>query len=346
MSRDPGPVSRRAFLASAGTAATAALAGCTGDDGLPSSWVVAETPTGKRLNDVVVTRDGPYAVGESGHVIARCHVGWATLLRMGPEREGNGLLACAVSDDGRDLWFCGESGAIGRYDVTAREVTDHSAPGGKTSTWEAVAVAGPAGEERVYLVNGSGELLSGAFDGDQVDWGDPLKPGGGSSASTVAFAENGFGYVADTDARVYKTVGDGEWRDVGIDAASVPLFDLAPHGKEAVSAAADDGRVFRYDGFDWTELQVGSAALYGLARGSHDGVAVGEDGVVYELSPDGWRQHEFRASGALYGVALGTAKFPTVAVGENGTVLRRVPGDDATRTTRSHVEHPERHLPR
>lgn len=319
--------SRRAFLAGAG-AVLAGTAGCLGDGEAQSRWEPAESPTGKTLHAVTATAVGPYAVGESGRLLGRCHIGWAQVLKHGPAHGGNTLYDVAATDDGRAIWFVGDSGAVGRFDVVASELADHSAPDGKTSSWEAVGVAGTAGSEQVYLLNGSGELVHGSVDGDDVSWDDPTKPGSGTNGEAVAFGENGFGYVCDSGGEVFKTVDGETWKQVGIDGTSNTLFDLVPFGKEQAAAAAENGVVYRYNGFEWTGLQVGTASLFAIDHGKRSGLAVGEGGVIYALGPDGWEQDPLRASGALYGVTLGAGSYPPVAVGESGTIVERPRPED------------------
>ncbi|WP_277554130.1 hypothetical protein [Halobaculum limi] len=320
---------RRAALAAIGSAGTLALTGCVGGDDDTSRWEPVESPTMKSLYAVTATRDGPYAVGESGRIVARCHLGWATVSKHGPGNGGNALFDADGTDDGRAMWAAGDSGAVGRYDVVTRTSTDFSAPLGKTSSWEAVGVLGVAGEEWVFLLNGSGELLRGRYGGDgTVDWDDPFEPGSGTTGTAVAFGDNGFGYVVDSGGEVFKTVDREEWRRIGIDTTSDSLFDVSPFGEERAAAAAQDGRIFRYNGFDWTTIEAGTADLHAIDRTKRGGLAVGESGVIYQLTPDGWQQDSLQASAALHGATLGAGQYPPVAVGDSGEIVERPRPDD------------------
>lgn len=333
---------RRQFLGLVGATALAnGLAGCStpntpettdSDETTDSNetktrtiraWTEAESPTAKTLYGVVQSIEGPYAVGGSGIVLARRSDGWRVVLERGPTAQGNTLRGAAVSDDGRNVWFAGGSGVVGAYDAIDEQLTDYSAPKGKTSTWEDVAAAGPAGSERVYLVNGSGEVLSGTRDGGTMTWDDAVKPGGGSSAKAVSFLDADRGYVCDTNAKVYETTdGGGSWNAIGIDGGSVGLYDVAPTDPDAIDAAGGDGSILRYNGAVWTKLSVSQSALYALDRRESAGLAAGGSGRVYERTPDGWEQTETPTAATLRGVALGT-QHPDVAVGSGGTVLER-----------------------
>jgi hypothetical protein len=89
-------------------------------------------------------------------------------------------------------------------------------------------VVGAAGDETVYLINGSGEFLSGEKTAEGgMDWDTAIKPGGGSSAPGIDFYSPDEGYVTDTNSKVYRTTDGGEsFETVGIDGASVGLFDV------------------------------------------------------------------------------------------------------------------------
>jgi len=319
---------RRGLLGLVGSA-TAALAGCvTSDDRnrdqYDGDWTAVRSPTEGALYSAAVTRTGPCAVGEGGRLVARADGDWRVELDAGPESAQNGLNSVDSTANGRRVWFCGDSGVVGRYDFDAGRVADFSAPEEKTSTWEGVAVAGLAGQEWVYLVNGSGELLQGRHDGDGVSWGDVVEPGGGSSALGVSFVDRGTGYVCDTSGNVFQTVNAGrEWRTIGIDGAGVDFYDVAPRGPDDVAVAAGGGTVFRYNGFSWSPVSVGEADVRAVERDRHVGLAVDADGAVFEFTREGWRPREVPTETPLHDVVLGTVEQPDVAVGDDGVVLER-----------------------
>jgi photosystem II stability/assembly factor-like uncharacterized protein len=320
---------RREALAT--LAGAVGLAGCsTGSDddrrstSVDDGWTAVESPTEMTLYSAAVTRSGPCAVGEGGRFVRRVDGEWRLELDDGPTGAQNGLKGVDATANGRRAWFCGDSGVVGRYDVGNRRVTDFSAPKGKTSTWEDVAVAGLSGQEWVFLVNGSGELLLGRHDGDGVRWRDPVKPGSGSSALAVSFMNRGTGYVCDTSGNVFQTVNAGkEWRRIGIDGAGVDLYDVAPRGPDDVFVAGGSGTIFRYNGFSWSQASVGEGDIRGIERDRHDGLAVDASGRAYEFTRTGWKLRNPETEIPLHDVVLGTVEVPDVAVGAGGTVLER-----------------------
>ncbi|KTG08111.1 hypothetical protein AUR64_00600 [Haloprofundus marisrubri] len=294
------------------------------DDPSFAGWTEATSPTGQSLNAVVEGADGPYAVGGGGRVVTRRDGSWQLVVEKGPTGEENTLTGAGVTDDGARVWFCGGSGAIGQYDVTDGTLTDYSAPLGKTSTWEAMAVAGPAGSERVLLVNGSGEALAGekASDGS-MNWGEVVKPGGGSSAKDVTFLDSQTGYVCDTNAKVYETTDGGEnYTTIGIDGGSVGLYGVAAAARDDLSVAGGDGSVLQYNGAVWTKLSVSAGALYTIDRVGSDGLVAGGGGRIFARTDEGWQQTETPVTERLDGVAF-VSDGPDVAVGANGTILER-----------------------
>lgn len=320
---------RRRVLALLG-GASVSLAGCStgpADDGtttVDDGWSEVESPTEMTLYSATISRSGPCAVGEGGRLVRRVDGRWRLELEAGPTGAQNGLRGVDATANGRRVWFCGDSGVVGRYDVDRRRATDFSAPNGKTSTWEDVAVAGLSGQEWVFLVNGSGELVLGRHDGDGVTWRDPVKPGSGSSALSVSFANRGTGYVCDTSGNVFQTVDAGkEWRRIGIDGAGVDLYDVTPRGPDNVFVAGGSGTVFRYNGFSWTPVSVGEEEIRGIERDRHAGLAVDASGGAYELTRNGWQRRDPDAEVPLYDVVLGSVEVPDVAVGAGGAVLER-----------------------
>lgn len=315
-------VRRRTLLVTAGVAATA-LAGCTRDGPPDRGWIEADSPTEKTLRDAAMTAEGPCVVGEDGRILVRRGEDWSVLDADGPAGGANGLYGAAVTDEGRRVWFCGTSGAVGRYDVVGGTVTDHSAPGGATSTWEDATVVGRAGRERIHLVNGSGELLAGSVGPDGIAWGGAREPATGASASAIDYVD-GAGFLADTAGGVYRTTDDEPWRRIGLRSESDTPRDLAALDAETVAVATNEGAITSYNGFNWLRSDRGDTALHALDREGARGLAVGANGMIHELGETGWSDEETPTSRPLYGAALGTAEDPDVAVGDNGTVLERV----------------------
>ncbi|PSP71987.1 hypothetical protein BRC86_13705 [Halobacteriales archaeon QS_3_64_16] len=291
------------------------------------SWEEVPSPTGSTIYGAVQTQEGPYAVGSSGDVFARRVDGWEMVLDDGPTTQSNPLRACDVTSDGRNLWFAGGSGVVGQYDVFDEQLTDYSAPKGKTSTWEAVAAAGSAGSEFVGLANGSGEFLPGTKnDQGGMNWGTVVKPGGGSSIKGMDFLDKQVGYVCDTNAKVYETTDGGKsWTTIGIDGGSVGLYGIAAVSRDRIYVTGGDGSIFRYNGAVWTKTDAGGTALLDIEFEAGEGLASGGSGNLYEYRDrEGWSKEDTPMSATLRGVALDpTSTFPDVAVGSSGTIIER-----------------------
>ncbi|MEM4782248.1 MAG: hypothetical protein QXG03_11910 [Halalkalicoccus sp.] len=281
-------------------------------------WTVADAPTDAALFDAVSTPNAAYAAGAGGVLLARTDDEWELALESGPSAASETLRGVDAADDGWAVWIAGDGGALGRYDPDAGRHTDHSAPREITDNWTALAVAGEAGEERVALANGSGQVLLGSYDGETVAWDEPVKPGSGSSMSAIAFVGDALGYCCDTNAGVYR-IREGEFERIGIDGASG--FDALAATKEEVAAASDDGTVQRFDGAVWTPVRVAEDGIEGLATDGGEWLAVGAGGAIYENSDGDWEQADSPTEAALFAVAAGDV---AVAVGENGTVVERV----------------------
>lgn len=315
-----GPVTRRRFLLAAGTAAVGGLAGC-GSRRPPHGWIEVNAPGGGALYDVVATVAGPHAVGEDGRIVGRRDDEWTTVTEAGPSGNGSDLNAAAVTDDGRRVWAAGSSGAVARYDTASGTLRDLSAPLDKTSTWEALAVTGRTGSERVYLVNSSGELLPGRVMNGSVRWGAVSKPNGGESVTAIDFVGSA-GYLADTAGGVYRTEGN-QWTPVGVRGADTTLTDLSAVTPALVNVVAEDGSIYLYTGYNWLSLTTAEEALHSVDRRDGRGVAGGVGGTVFELDSAGWTEQDTPTGKTLHGVAVGRDAYADVAVGANGTVMER-----------------------
>ncbi|EMA36841.1 beta propeller repeat protein [Halobiforma nitratireducens] len=317
-------------------------------DGGSDGWTDAESPTSRTLHGVVHGQDGPYACGEGGLLLGRDDE-WTILLERGPGVSDNTLRDIAATDDGCRVWFAGDSGALGYYDVADGHLSDYTAPMEKTSTWEAIAVAGPTGEEHVRIANGSGEVLDCTVEDGCPVWGDVVEPGGGSTIPGVTAGPNGF-YAIDTSGGAYREpatlsgesdasddtedAGD-EWEHIGVRNAEVDFQDVWA-GDDEVFIAGADGIAYWYDPDceNWTPLHVGQGALQAIrARGS-DTLAVATGGRLYEREASiRWTELESPTEKSLFGLALarssadvddGLATAPLdVAVGAGGVVLER-----------------------
>ena len=125
-----------------------------GERGDRAEWSDTATDFSINLFGTVQTAEGPYAVGEGGVLVADRGDGWEIVLDDGPATRQNQLRAVDVTDDGRRVWMVGSSGAMACYDVDQRRKYDYSSPEEMTSTWEAIAVCGDRGREKVLAANG------------------------------------------------------------------------------------------------------------------------------------------------------------------------------------------------
>ncbi len=333
-------LTRRDFARMAGTSVLAAsglpaLGSAAGADSSGSGWSTVESPTTKTLHSAVETVEGPVAVGGGGDVLARRQSGWQKVVEFGPQARSRPLTGADVTDDGTRVWFVGGSGVIGEYDVETNTLTNYSAPKGKTSTWEDCAVRGTAGEnERLYFVNGSGELLVGERqDSGAVEYRDVVKPGGGSTIPGIDFHARTAGHVCSTSQLVSEsTDGGASWTRIGIDFSGAAFYDIASEGARDVNVAAGSGIVYRYDGFRWTPhvIDHDRQAIRALDRDGDAGLAAGAGGKVYERQSAGqWRRMQTPVSKSLRGVVR-SSSFD-VAVGSGGTIVER----SVDRTTES-----------
>jgi hypothetical protein len=342
--------SRRTFLKAAGGTAAAAAAGGAAINTASArsgSFVEAASATSKTLYGVSMTSDGPYAVGKTGDILTRktlSEVGvgssgaWKKVVDAGPHARSSGLRTVAVTDDGKRIWFAGGSGALGAYDVETATKYDYSAPGGKTSTWEAISLTGNRDEETIYVANGSGEILIGTHDSKGcVSWKtngslNVAKPGGGSRTPAIDFREDGVstGHVVDTSSQTYVTNDSGgSWENVGIPDSQVGLYDVISYktssGLERVYVAGGGGKLYRLDCNcqNWTPIQIGSKALRCITRDGTDRLVTGASGNIFENVGDGWTPKESPIGAMLYEATYGNSTYPDVIVGSSGNILER-----------------------
>ncbi|WP_246999095.1 hypothetical protein [Halosolutus gelatinilyticus] len=322
----------------------------TGTNDGTGGWGAAESPTSRALHAVVHGHDGPYACGEGGLLLHRGDDGWQVVLERGPGVSENTLRDVAATDDGCRLWFAGDSGALGCYDVVDGRLSDYSAPMEKTSTWEAIAVTGSTGEERVRIANGSGEVLDCTVEDGCPTWGDVVEPGGGSTVPGLTAGPDGFCAV-DTSGGAYRESADrdenGEstsdtestssdrWERIGVRNAQVDFQDIWA-GDGAVYIAGADGIAYRYDPDceNWTPLHVGQGALQAIQARGTGAVAVATGGRIYRREESvRWAELDTPTEQSLQGLALarssddvdgGLATSPVdVAVGAGGVILER-----------------------
>ena len=299
-----------------------------GDRGDGAEWSEAETDFSINLFGTVQTAEGPYAVGEGGVLVADRGDGWEVILDDGPATRQNQLRAVDVTDDGKRIWMVGSSGAMACYDVEQRRKYDYSYPGEMTSTWEAIAVCGDRGTEKVLAANGSGEILPFIVDGFDVNWEPMSKPAGkGSNVAALAATPDGIGFAVDTSGNAFKTTPEG-WEDIGVVNAQVKFYDVYAGANQEVYIAAGDGRIYRYDDsyHSWTPIGVtDTTSLRSIDIEEQDGerrmVVLGNNGSIFERSGgDRWEELPSPTSASLFDLSLGDLD---VAVGKAGTVLER-----------------------
>ncbi|RQG94426.1 WD40/YVTN/BNR-like repeat-containing protein [Natrarchaeobius chitinivorans] len=287
-------------------------------------WGRVDSPTETTLSDVVVTdTDAAYAVGERGFVVTGGGQGsWNVLLEDGPAASGNDLRGVDATDDGGAVWIAGDSGSLGRIEADSGRHADYTAPRDLTDNWLGVAVGGPAGNETILLIDGSGEVLRGRYRDGDLEWAEPVKPGGGSSLSGVVLADESTGLCCDTNDGVFRTDDGGKSFDrIGLGGADGTLEDVAADGDGSALVCADDGVVHRFDGTTWTPERVGEAALTGITR-SGDRIAVcSADGSVYERTADSTDWDRFETDVGLLAASLGPDR--SVAVGDAGAIVER-----------------------
>jgi len=332
--------SRRTFLKVAGGAAAAAVGGgavasqAVAQSSPDAAWSEASSPTSKSITSVVQTADGPHAVGSSGNVLALVDGEWRLVVDSGPSASNNPLNDVAVTSDGERIWFAGGSGAMGAYDVETGKKYDYTAPDGKTSTWEAIAATGAIDREHVIVANGSGEVLHGVFEENDegaycIQWGDVVKPAGGSTIPGVAFSrgDTDTAYGISTSQAAFETTDYNQtWTKIGVSNANESFYDVLGDD-DVVYVSAGGGTIYRYDCGcrGWTPVDVGENALQGLDRlGPAEPVlAAGNGGYVYERTGDGWQEYDTPVGSDIYDVAYGGDGGPDVAVGSGGTILER-----------------------
>ncbi len=283
---------------------------------VPAEWIEADSPTEETLFDAVAADGNAYAAGTNGVLLAR-EEGWELALESGPTAESTTLRGVDATDDGGAIWVAGDSGVLGRYDPEAGRHTDHSAPEGITDNWADLAVAGTAGAERVALVNGSGQVLLGEYDGSEVEWDEPVKPGSGSSMSAIEFVDDSTGYCCDTNSGVYRIDG-GDFERIGVEDGGAFTALAATDG--IVAVADDTGVVQRFDGSVWTPVRVAEDALSGLDTDGEEWLAAGAGGAIHENRGGDWEAVDSPTETDLFAVASGDLP---VAVGEGGTLLER-----------------------
>jgi hypothetical protein len=307
--------SRRAFVTTVGAAAAGTA--LSGQVAAASGWKTAETPTEEALYDVEDTVGNEYAVGGAGIVLERTSEGWKKVLDGGPTGNGNTLKGSDVTDDGERLWFVGNSGAIGEYDVTTGSLNDHSAPNDVTNNFNDVAVTGPAGDANVYVAGDSGKIYYSFENGESGTW-DSVTPGSGSEINAIDFYDDRSGHAVDGNQTVFETDDGTTWDKIGIADANFNFYGVDSDGPDDVTVSGGGGSIYRYNGSEWRRADTGDADLRDVEREDATGLTVGSGGKVYRYDGSEWVQESTPTGANLKGVLLGS---PDIAVGASGTVI-------------------------
>lgn len=296
-----------------------ALATLPGASSAANGWTAVDSPVATDLNDVAYTDAGAFAVGGGGDVVERTGGGWQKVLDGGPAANGNALLGADVTDDGQRLWFVGKSGAVGEYDVATGSLVDHSAPKGNTNNFADVAVTGPADDAYVYAVNMSGKVFYNFDDGKAGKW-HSVTPGSGSGLPAIDFFDREAGHAADTNQTVFETDDGATWSEIGNDDAGVTFYGVDADAFDDVWVCGGNGKLFHYDGANWTPTDLGDPALRDveLTGDDADGYAVGDGGAVFDRTDGTWSRDSTPTGADLAAVARGS---PDVAVGASGTII-------------------------
>ncbi|MFC7165561.1 WD40/YVTN/BNR-like repeat-containing protein [Halospeciosus flavus] len=294
-------------------------------------WHVAETYFDADLHGVAQTSDGPYAVGASGVIVTETEYGWVPVVEAGPASKNSTLKTVAATDGGARIWFAGASGALGMYDVEAKQLYNYSYTGDVTDSWQSIAVTGKAGKEKVLVANGSGAVLPFTVDKTDVSWGEPTKPGGGSTISTLGVTPKGVAYAADTSGNVYRATDEKSWEKIGIPDAQVGFNDIYAGKKGRVFVAADSGLLYRFDDTKdkWTPIEVAETPLRAVDAHPESGhvTVLADDNTFYWRTLGGearWQKQEAPIGKDLLDIAMG---YPDVAVGKAGAVIVRPPAE-------------------
>lgn len=294
-------------------------------------WHVAETYFDADLHGVAQTADGPYAVGASGVIVTETEYGWVPVVEAGPASKNSTLKTVAATDGGERIWFAGASGALGMYDVNAKQLYNYSYTGDITDSWQSIAVTGKAGQEKVLVANGSGSVLPFTVDKTDVKWGEVTKPGGGSTITTLGVTPGGVAYAADTNGGVYRATDEKSWEKIGIPDAQVGFNDIYAGKKGRVFVAADSGKLYRYDDSKgkWTPIDVAKTPLRAVDAHPESGhiTVLADDNTFYWRTLSGesrWKKQEAPLGEDLLDLAMG---YPDVAVGKAGAVVVRPPAE-------------------
>lgn len=303
------------------------------DEGVyPGEWAEVKSPVGTPLYDVVTTQFGPAAVGAKGYVIGRTPEGeWGILVENGPAGKSRSLRAVSATDDGERIWFCGDGGSVGFYDLETGERTDYSGPEKLNGTIGAVTVAGQRGSEKLLFADTSGNVLPAYVKPDatgELDWEYPSRPGGDTAVMAITADANGVGFAVDNNAVVYRTTADEGWERVGIHDAGKSMYSAYVDG-EAVLIGGGGGFVYEREEDDrWTPHNVGQFTVRAMARDDGEMLAGGAGNIVYRDGNSRWGRVPWKGGTSVRGITFGGENQADIAVCKNGDIVEGYREDD------------------
>lgn len=312
---------RRAFLASTGLV-TAGIAGCLGEGSdYENGWNQADSDTDDALQDVATLENDAMAVGLDGTVIKRLSEGrWSAQTRAPGAQNETHIYAIAPTSDFERAWFAGDQGLVGMYDSHGH-FENHSNPLNSTKRFIDVTVDGAAGGEDIYLIDDDGSIIRGSKDQQgAVTWDMGRKPGHGAPVA-ITFTTDNFGYACSDEGEAFQSVGQG-WEQVGVPNVQSGLTDVAGHEESLLDVSSSQGKIHRYNGYDWRLIDLGEHPIDAIHRTGRHGLAVSSDGAAYALN----RSWELSLEGlpeGLNGATTGTENSDVFCVGNNGFLLYR-----------------------
>lgn len=290
-------------------------------------WTTAESPREAQLSGVESDGDDAFAAGSRGLLLQRRARGeWRELVPDGPAGDNTNLNDLALTDGGRRLWYCGDSGAFGYYDRAAEEAVPHTAPKSHSDGFQAIAVRGPAGREIVHTVDDAGRILRAAVDGERVDVTDDEVPQDGSTLTAIVEHES-YRYAADASGSLLRTVDGVEWTAKRFVETTVEALATDRSG---VAAITDDGVLYRGlsvfgEPGRTAQADLGDVSPEDVAATDGTFVVVGDDATVFVIDGDGRPiQPDPGVDAVFYGAEL-LADRTVLAVGEDGTILEGRP---------------------
>ena len=290
------------------------------------AWQTVEPPAHNTLYGVTVFASGAVAVGESGVVFGRPNgEPWQAVVERGPSGSSRNLEAVDATDDGARVWFAGNSGAVGSYDVAAGVKRDFSEIDGIDADWHDVAVTGPANDETVSLATDEGAILRLHVADQSLEIGEFVRPP--TLASGLAGIEtlpDGRLVALSTGGRLFVTRNREQWTTLELQPDE--FADVGTDG-DAVYTIRAPGEGYCYEAGATVSFPFGQPSLRAVDAAAGRVVAVGTGGGVFRRAPDGWvyittdNDCTLRDVSVVPPGANGDAR--DVAVGAAGTILER-----------------------